>query len=124
MALSQIGVLYSQVINKSFYIIGDKMYSLTKHSDKKILASSHCKIDIENSNCLAISSLKKINEYRFEKVDRIGGKHPGSALCKKHLKAKVVMSKMLRGGGQALCQLEDKSIISLDTLYYYWRVNP
>ena len=61
--------------------------------------------------------------FGFEKIDRIGGKHPGSALCKKHLKAKVVISKSLNGGTKALCLLEDKSIISLSTLYYYWRNN-
>lgn len=109
-------------IKKFFYSHSGKFFELHFHQEKKLLISSHCSADIKSSNCQAIKLLKDVNEYRFKKIDNMGGKDPGSALCRKQLKGNVIMAKKVSGGNQALCMLQDKSIISLSSLYYYWRM--
>lgn len=108
-------------IKKFYYSYSGKFFELHYYQEKKLLISSHCSADINNSNCQAIKLLKNVNEYRFKEIDNMGGKDSGSALCRKHLKGNVIMAKKVTGGNQALCMLNDKSIISLSSLYYYWR---
>ena len=113
---------YSKSIKKFFYSYSGRFFELHFYQEKKLLISSHCSADIKNSNCQAIKLLKDVNEYRFKEIDNIGGKDPGSALCRKQLKGNVIIAKKVSGEIRHSVCYKTKSIISLSSLYYYWRI--
>ena len=70
------------------------------------------------SPCDALKNSTNISFLRLDKNALLGGKNPGSVLCKEILKMDVVFMKDLSGNENSFCLFKDKSMISASSLSY------
>lgn len=69
--------------------------------------------------CMALRELHYVSMQDLDENDLLGGKNPGSVLCKKSAKGTVVFGKDHFGNLNSFCVFPDSSMVSNDTLYYY-----
>ena len=86
---------------------------------KRLMISKSCSKDITPfSKCQAAKSLFNVKLSDI-KNKRVGGKNPGSLLCKYSTDGEVIFAKDLKGRNTTFCQFQDKSMVASHTLYYF-----
>jgi hypothetical protein len=93
-----------------------KMY---EDQNKNAVYSFSC----NQSPCDALKKSNKVSFKTLEKNALLGGKNPGSVLCKENLKMDIVFMKDLAGNENSFCLFKDKSMISASSLAFMAREN-
>ena len=100
-----------------------KSYRFVVNSKKVLTVISQCGDFIPQRNtafgCMALRELHYVSMNDLEDNDLLGGKNPGSILCKKSVKGTVVFGQDYFGNMNSFCLFTDGSMISNDTLFYY-----
>jgi|GEM_PF-6096105 len=110
----------------SFQVQG-KNHRFLSIKDRFITITSSCGEAFLNNQtqikCLALQALNKVSLDQISEDDLLGGKNPGSVLCKKSLKATVVFGLDLQGNTTSFCAFTDGTMVSSDTLSFYGEKN-
>lgn len=116
-------VRHIEAVRYVSYFFGDTPHAFVRNSEKGFTVSKHCGENLEGAKCLAAVKLKQVNMNALTSADLEGGKNPGSVLCRKSLKAKVLFGKDLDGNVSSFCAFEDGTMLSSDTLVYWGKLN-
>lgn len=103
--------------NHRFLTIKDKFITITSSCGEAFLSNQ------THAKCLAWQALSKVSLDQITEDDLLGGKNPGSVLCKKSLNATVVFGQDLQGNTTSFCSFADGTMISSDTLSFYGEKN-
>ena len=105
--------LFGAELDLETWRFGKVVTTLAKYGKKKLLISKQC---INPKNPLALRSnckkLLDIISFSNKKIPfEVGGKNPGSVICKKRLNGKVRFAKNLDGEVRTFCEMKKKIII-------------
>jgi putative hemolysin len=99
--------------------LGDKLYPMRHEASTGIIISYNCfplDTKIADSKCSAAQALKELKFPELPSGALVGGKNPGSLICKEGLKSSVVILKDSDGNENSFCEFKDGSLVSNSTL--------
>jgi len=110
----------NQISIKSWKIAGEHVL-FVQFKKKPLLISKGC--ESESNNCLASKAIREVRFDNLKSGDLIGGKNPGSVLCHKIDKAKIIFGVDTKNRMNSFCQFDDGSLVSSDSLLSYSKLN-
>ena len=93
---------------------GDILYLMEKDPVTGSILSKPCLE--KKGDCAAFQILKKKESYNLDPADLAGGKNPGAVICKKNLKATVLILEDNDENENAFCKFSDGSLLSVSAL--------
>ena len=110
---------FSLYAEEQVWKFGKVFIKMYEDKDKNAVYSFSC----NQSPCDALKKTNKVSFNSLGKNALLGGKNPGSVLCKESLKMDIVFMKDLAGNENSFCLFKDKSMISASSLAYMAREN-
>ncbi len=113
MALFFLLLLSFQVsANEQMWKFGKIFIKMYEDKSKNAIYSFAC----TQSSCDALKKTKKVSFKQLDKNALLGGKNPGSVLCKEVLKMDIVFMRDISGNENSFCLFKDKSMLSASSL--------
>lgn len=102
---------------KHTYIINKKKNVFYQFNTRRLMVSKNCGTDIKKMSCEAYRKGIKASLEGFSSQE-LKGMDPGSLMCMKQFKGKVVVGTN-DYGENAFCKFKDHSLIDTGSLIYY-----